>query len=88
MWKDTTSGLSLPTLIHPYGYGDIQREDAVIVPGLSHALVFAWRGDNQGKFNILARRFIYLLLPSINIDNISFHLLFVLNFNRSTKQCG
>jgi hypothetical protein len=48
LWQDSSSGLSLPTLIHPYGYGDIQREDAVIVPGLSHALVFAWRGDNAG----------------------------------------
>jgi hypothetical protein len=80
MWKDTTSGQSLPTLIHPYGYGDIQLEDAVIVPGLSHALVFAWRGDNQGKFNILVCRFntfCYLLTLSISpfISYSSFTLI-------------
>ena len=48
LWNDTASGASMPTLVHPYGYGGIEYEDAVIVPGLDHALVFAWRGDNQG----------------------------------------
>jgi hypothetical protein len=47
-WRDVASGAEMPTLVHPYGYGDIQFEDAVIIPGFSHALVFAWRGDNQG----------------------------------------
>ena len=48
MWRDPVSGMQLPTLIHPYGYGGTDFEDAVVVPGLSHALVFAWRGDNAG----------------------------------------
>ena len=29
-------------------YGGTERIDAVIVPGLSHALVFEWNGDNDG----------------------------------------
>ena len=48
VWRDPASNMSLPTLIHPYGYGGESYEDAVIVPGLAHALVFAWRGDNAG----------------------------------------
>ena len=48
VWRDAASGLSLPTMIHPYGYGGTGAEDAVVAPGLAHALVFAWRGDNAG----------------------------------------
>jgi hypothetical protein len=48
LWRDTASGVELPTLLHPYGYGGIGFEDAVVLPGFEHALVFAWRGDNAG----------------------------------------
>jgi hypothetical protein len=48
VWHDAASNMSLPTLVHPYGYGGLSYESAVVVPGLSHALVFAWRGDNAG----------------------------------------
>jgi len=48
VWKDAESGGSLPMFVHPYGYGDYSWEGAVILPGLSHAMVFAWRGDNAG----------------------------------------
>jgi hypothetical protein len=48
VWSDAESGASMPMFVHPYGYGDYSFEGAVILPGLSHAMVFAWRGDNQG----------------------------------------
>jgi len=32
--------------------GGIELSDAVIVPGLSHALVFDWNGDNAGLSEI------------------------------------
>jgi hypothetical protein len=48
LWNDTASGFALPTMIHPYGYGGIGAEDAVVAPGMAHAMVFAWRGDNAG----------------------------------------
>lgn len=48
VWRDAASGVSLPALIHPYGYGGLGTEDAVRVPGLGHVLVFEWEGDNAG----------------------------------------
>ena len=48
VWVDPVSGISLPALWHPYGYGGNAFEDAVIIPGLSTALVMDWRGDNAG----------------------------------------
>ena len=48
LWRDEASGTALPTFVHPYGYGGTDTEDAVLIPGLPHALVFAWRGDNAG----------------------------------------
>ena len=35
---------------HPGGYGGIDVSDAVIVPGLSRALLFDWNGDNAGPY--------------------------------------
>ena len=85
VWSDATSGKTLPTLIHPYGYGGIDFEDAVIVPGLSHALVFAWRGDNQGppdSINEIASDFasVQKTWPNAKVifstfDNFTAHLL-------------
>jgi hypothetical protein len=43
VWHDTPSGESMLAMWHPYGYGGITYEDAVVVPGLSHALVMDWR---------------------------------------------
>lgn len=51
MWSDAASGVSMPAMWHGLGYGGIGFDDAVIVPGLSHALVFDWRGDNQGPYD-------------------------------------
>eukprot|EP00823_Brevimastigomonas_motovehiculus_P008810 TRINITY_DN824_c0_g1_i2.p1 TRINITY_DN824_c0_g1~~TRINITY_DN824_c0_g1_i2.p1 ORF type:complete len:655 (+),score=144.20 TRINITY_DN824_c0_g1_i2:280-2244(+) len=48
VWKDPISGESIFLLVHPGGYGGLSKSDAVIVDGLSHALIFAWRGDNAG----------------------------------------
>ena len=48
VWQDAASSLSLLSFIHPFGYGGITLDDAVIVPGLAHAFVPAWRGDNAG----------------------------------------
>lgn len=54
VWKDPVSQQSLLSLAHGFGYGGISYEDAVIIPGSEHALVFAWRGDNQGPPNSVA----------------------------------
>jgi hypothetical protein len=43
VWRDELSGESVLAMWHPGGYGGIAYEDAVIVPGLSHALVMDWR---------------------------------------------
>ena len=48
MWRDAASGVSIPTMLHPRQYGGIGFDDAVIIPGFSHAIVFDWRGDNAG----------------------------------------
>ena len=40
------SGEDMVVLWHPRGYGGLG--DYVTVPGLSHALAYDWRGDNQG----------------------------------------
>jgi len=48
VWRDAASGATLPTMVHPYGYGGLADEDAVRVPGLGHVLVTEWEGDNQG----------------------------------------
>ena len=48
MWSDSASRVALPSLWHPYGYGDKGFEDAVVLPGSSHALIMNWRGDNAG----------------------------------------
>ena len=48
VWRDQASGAALPVLLHPYNYGAISYNDSVVVPGLAHALVYAWRGDNAG----------------------------------------
>ena len=48
VWRDKDSGISMPAMLHPGYYGGINVSDAVILPGLSHALVFDWRGDNLG----------------------------------------
>ena len=40
------SGKDILALWHPRGYGELG--DFVTIPGLSHALAYDWRGDNQG----------------------------------------
>jgi hypothetical protein len=42
LWRDPVSNVSLPAMWHPRGYGGISFEDAVILPGGSHAIVFDW----------------------------------------------
>ena len=48
VWRDPSSGLSLPLFYHPLGYGGIGADDAVVLPGHDQAIVFDWRGDNSG----------------------------------------
>ena len=48
LWRDPVSNVSIPAMWHPRGYGGISFEDAVILPGSSHAIVFDWEGDNAG----------------------------------------
>ena len=39
-------------MYHPGGYGGLSKSDCVIVPDCSHALAFAFRGDNTGPPNV------------------------------------
>jgi hypothetical protein len=48
VWRDVGTGVNVTAMFHPYYYGGIGYSDAVIIPGLSHAVVFDWRGDNAG----------------------------------------
>ena len=48
VWRDAASNISLPAMWHAGYYGGINVSDAVILPGLAHAVVFDWRGDNAG----------------------------------------
>ena len=48
VWRDAASGAELPAFWHPGSYGGIGITDAVVLPGLAHAVVFDWRGDNAG----------------------------------------
>jgi hypothetical protein len=53
VWRDEASGAEVLALWHPFGYGGTGMADAVIIPGLSHALVFEWNGDNAGYMLLL-----------------------------------
>jgi len=48
VWRDKGSGANVTAMWHPYYYGGIGYSDAVVIPGLPHAIVFDWRGDNAG----------------------------------------
>eukprot|EP01105_Mastigella_eilhardi_P016897 TRINITY_DN3872_c0_g1_i1.p1 TRINITY_DN3872_c0_g1~~TRINITY_DN3872_c0_g1_i1.p1 ORF type:complete len:728 (+),score=198.55 TRINITY_DN3872_c0_g1_i1:284-2467(+) len=48
VWRDPESGEEVIVFIHPDGYGGIERNDLVTVPGWPHALATVWRGDNDG----------------------------------------
>lgn len=50
-WRDAASGAAMPAMWHGLGYGGIGFDDAVLLPGLPHALVFDWRGDNAGPYD-------------------------------------
>lgn len=52
LWRDPPSGAEMITLYHPGGYGGVMLTDAVVVPGLSHALIMAFNQDNQGPQNV------------------------------------
>ena len=50
-WHDKTSNATILAMWHPGGYGGtkgISLDSMVVVPGMSHALAFAIRGDNSG----------------------------------------
>ena len=50
-WVDPESGSDLLAMWHPGGYGGPHPDslaNMVVVPGMSHALAFAIRGDNSG----------------------------------------
>jgi hypothetical protein len=48
VWRDAVSDTNVTAMWHPWYYGGIGLSDAVIIPGLAHAIVFDWRGDNAG----------------------------------------
>ena len=48
VWRDAASGANVTAMWHPWYYGGIGLSDAVVIPGLGHAVVFDWRGDNAG----------------------------------------
>ena len=48
LWSDAASGVRMPVLFHPGGYGSIAAEEVVVLPGSPHACVYSWRGDNSG----------------------------------------
>ena len=55
-WVDPASGSDLVAMWHPGGYGGPHPDtlaNMVVVPGMSHALAFAIRGDNSGPPSFL-----------------------------------
>ena len=54
VWRDPASKEDILALWHSHGYGGYGTSDAVVVPGLDTALVFYWRGDNQGPAESVA----------------------------------
>ena len=86
LWKDGESGLSMPMMVHPYGYGGTDAEDAVILPGLGHAMVTAWRGDNagppssvqeiEGDFASIRSRYPGASVFSSTFDNFTSHFVY------------
>jgi len=48
VWRDAGTGTNVTAMWHPWYYGGIGLSDAVVIPGLAHAVVFDWRGDNAG----------------------------------------
>ena len=85
LWKDEESGMSMPQMVHPYGYGSYDYEGAVILPGLAHAMVFAWRGDNagppdnvgeiEGDFKTIRGTFPGAAVFSSTFDNFTSHFV-------------
>ena len=49
-WMDPKSGADIVAMWHPGGYGGppTSLDNFVVVPGMSHVLAFAIRGDNSG----------------------------------------
>eukprot|EP00048_Salpingoeca_helianthica_P005546 m.89006 g.89006 ORF g.89006 m.89006 type:complete len:722 (-) comp13639_c1_seq3:776-2941(-) len=52
-WKYPGTGDTLFAMWHPRGYGGYTAAEAVIVPGLTHAMVTDWNGDNAGPYSAL-----------------------------------
>ena len=52
-WADPASEEEIYAMWHGRGYGGFSVAEAVRVPGLSHALVTDWNGDNQGPSGAL-----------------------------------
>lgn len=65
VWHDEASGAEVLALWHPFGYGGTGIADAVIVPGLSHALVFEWNGDNAGPPDVASIESTWAALHSL-----------------------
>ena len=51
LWSDKVSNESIFAMWHARGYGGYSVDEAVLVPGLAHALVTDWNGDNAGPFD-------------------------------------
>ena len=73
-WVDPESGNDLLAMWHPGGYGGPHPDslaNMVVVPGMSHALAFAIRGDNSGPPSYLEvlenYEAIYKLFPNAEV---------------------
>ena len=82
-WFDPPSGKEIFAMWHPKGYGGFSFNESVTVPGLSHALVTDWNGDNAGPKSaeqyLEDRRQIQLEFPGAEVfsstfDNFTKHL--------------
>ncbi len=48
-WRSLDGSVTLPTLWHWHGYGQLgEPGDPITLPGSKHALAYVWRGDNSG----------------------------------------
>ena len=47
-WQDPVSDERMITMVHPNGYGGITLTDAVYISNWNEAIIFDFRGDNEG----------------------------------------
>eukprot|EP01052_Picozoa_sp_SAG31_P025250 SAG31_NODE_2203_length_6199_cov_6.619836_3_plen_104_part_00 len=52
VWEDKNSGQDILAMWNWPGYGSYPHNPAVLVPGLKHALVYNFAGDNGGPQSV------------------------------------